>query len=325
MQQISAPVLLIAFNRPEATRRTFERIRAARPTRLYVSIDAPRPERGAPERALVAEVTHLATSVDWPCELRTQASDHNRGPGGGPRWAVDWFFSAESEGIIVEDDCLPQQTFFAFCDALLPRFRDDERVGAIAGTSFAARAHATRNSYRFSRYATMWGWATWRRAWAEVDPHLSDWPAHRGTDWLLKVGRGKRDFAEYWTGVFDMVRADLPEYWDYQFQYALWRHGQVTVHPAVNLVTNIGFAADASHTQVTGAHPMRELAAEPLAFPLRHPGDIATDDVADRWIDLNVYRTRRTLRGRILRAVIGAAQAAGIRHRYLTALNDGKG
>jgi hypothetical protein len=322
---VSAPVLFIAFARPEQTLQTFARIRQAQPSALYVSIDAPRTDRGAAERALVDEVTEIATAVNWPCTLHTQFSDHNRGPGGGPRWALDWFMSQVSEGIIVEDDCLPEVSFFEFCDELLERYRDEPRVGAIAGTAFAAQRHPARASYRFSRYATMWGWATWRRAWAEVDPLLGDWPTDRGSDWLLQVGDGHRDFADYWTGVFDMVRADLPEYWDYQFQYALWKRGQLTIHPAVNLVSNIGFATGASHTHALGAHPMRELATAPMAFPLQHPPGIAADLDADRWIDLQVYRTRRSLRGRALRRAITALQSAGIRHPALTRLNDGQG
>ena len=323
---MSAPVLFIAFARPDATRRTFERIKAAQPTSLYVSIDAPRPERGAAERNQVDEVTAIATAVDWPCTLHTQFSDHNRGPGRGPRWAMDWFLTQESEGIIVEDDCLPEVSFFTFCDELLERYRDDERIGAIAGTAFGAHAAQPRHdSYRFSRYATMWGWATWRRAWAEVDPLLGSWPVDRETDWLLQVGDGHRDFADYWTGVFDMVRADLPEYWDYQFQYALWKRGQLTIHPSVNLVSNIGFATGASHTHAIGAHPMRDLPTSPIDLPLRHPSTMRADNAADRWIDLQVYRTRRSLRGRLLRAGISALQSLGIRHPRLTQLNDGRG
>jgi hypothetical protein len=297
----TAPVLFIGFARPDLTKRVLRAIEAAQPQRLYVSLDAARDD--VDEQGRADEVAALIDAIDWQCEVFTNRNPVNLGPGAGPRAAVNWFFSQEESGIILEDDCLPNTSFFSLCTELLERYRDTPEVMAISGTSFAADAVPFSASYAFSRYVTMWGWASWRRAWDQYVWDLPTWPSRRGTDWLSRVGDGHQDFAEHWSGVFDMVTADLNEYWDYQFQYAIWENDGLVIHPAQNLISNIGFTDHASHTRRDdvglGARPTS--AMPPV---LTHPVDLTRNPNMDRWIDRNIYRTRRTIRGRVFRALM---------------------
>lgn len=304
---MAAPVLLIAFARPEHTKRVWERIRVAQPDRLFVAIDAPRNQ--GDEAARVAAVGEVTRSIDWPCSVEYLIQPLNLGPGLGPRSAISWFFANVDSGIILEDDTVPHVSFFAFASELLQRFSDDSHVMCVSGTSFAAKERLGRESYFPSRYTTTWGWATWKRSWDLYDPYLSDWESRRESEWLANIG-GK-EFARHWTNVFDMTKGDLDGYWDYQFQYSAWKHAAVALHPTVNLVTNIGLGEFASHT-VDRTPISLPRPTEAIQFPLTHPPALTSDPSLDRWIDRNVYRTRRSLRGRIARTVGRVAHRAGI-------------
>ena len=284
--EFTVPVLLIVFNRPQPTRRVFEAVRAARPARLYVAADGPRPDRPT-DAARCAETRALITvGVDWPCEVSTLFREENRGCGLGPAEAISWFFEQEPEGIILEDDCLPSPSFFRFCTELLARYRHDTRVMHIGGGNFSHEARlpalAGAESYHISGRVHSWAWATWRRAWQYFDFDLDLLPElrRRGalTDsypsWLERT---------YWLRKFEAVRRGPhpPHIWDYQWHFAVAAHSGLTIVPAVNLVTNIGFGDDATHTldaQDQLAHPP----ARELRFPLTHPPVVLRDWQRDR-------------------------------------------
>ncbi|GAA4380784.1 nucleotide-diphospho-sugar transferase [Hymenobacter koreensis] len=274
-------VLLLVFNRPGTTRHVLEAIRAAQPKRLYVAADGPRPGRPADE-ALCAETRQLVTDlVDWPCELHTQFRSTNLNCGLGPATAIDWFFSHESEGIILEDDCVPTPAFFRFCHELLARYRTDERVMHIGGNNFAREAQRPpqpgTDSYFFSQQVNSWGWATWRRAWHLYDFQLKLLPELRRRGLLggLYPSALQR---RYWLSKFEQVRATpgTPDIWDYQWHFAVAANGGLTVVPQVNLVRNIGFGADATHT-FDSDDDCANVPATELAFPLQHPPVVLRD------------------------------------------------
>ena len=284
--ELSTPVLLIVFNRPHPTRRVFEAVRRARPARLYIAADGPRPDRPtdadrcAETRALVTE------GVDWPCEVHTLFRPENRGCGRGPAEAISWFFKQEPEGIVLEDDCLPSASFFRFCQETLARYRHDSRVMHIGGGNFSAEAWqpapAGANSYHFSGRVHSWGWASWRRAWQHFDFNLTQLPELR---WTGVLARHYSSLLEriYWLRKFEKVQTELAaaHIWDYQWHFAVAAQGGLTIVPAVNLMTNIGFGDDATHTvdpHAQQAHP----AAGEMAFPLRHPLLLLRDRRRDR-------------------------------------------
>jgi hypothetical protein len=272
------PVALFIFNRPEATAKVFAEVARAKPPRLLVVADGPRADRpGEADRCAAARA--VVERVDWDCELLTNYSEVNLGCMRRVAGGLDWVFATVEEAVILEDDCVPHPTFFRYCDELLEQYRDDERVMLVSGDNFLLGARQSRDSYYFSRYALVWGWASWRRAWRHYDVDISLWPELRGTSWLLDV-HGDKTAARYWAQVLDDVRAGRIDTWDYQWFFACWASGGLCVTPSVNLVSNVGFGAGATHT--LNISPVADLPAVAMQFPLRHPPDLVRDCEADR-------------------------------------------
>lgn len=267
-------VLLITFNRPDTTIRVLERIRDARPRKLYVASDGPRQGRVG-EAEKVARTRELVSTVDWPCEVKTLFREHNVGCGRGVSGAIDWFLKAEQEGIILEDDCVADPTFFPFVAELLERYRDDEKVGMIAGSNYQFGRNATPESYYWSRYMHCWGWATWRRSWADFDFEMKDWPAFRDARKLDEVFEGDERAVRYWSKRFDIMldpvqqKEHRVDAWDYQFFFSTLKRGCLNVIPNVNLISNIGFIPESTHTG--RRNELAEMPIHPMKFPLVHP------------------------------------------------------
>jgi hypothetical protein len=278
--RMSSPsTLFLIFNRPDTTARVFEAIRAARPPRLYIAADGPRPNREG-DAARCEEARRIATQVDWPCEVKTLFRDRNLGCRLGVSTGIDWFFEHEEEGIVLEDDCLPSQSFFPYCAELLARYRHDERVMCVSGDNYQMGRVVTSFSYYFSRYTQFWGWASWRRAWKLYDREMTQWPAFRDGGGLKAWSAGDKRFEMYWLEIFESVSSGAVDTWDYQFQFTCWAHHGLGCVPAKNLITNIGFSADATHT-LSAERPDANLPRLDISFPLRHPPFITRSVKAD--------------------------------------------
>ena len=240
-------VAFIVFNRPEVTRRVLARIRDARPPTLFVIADGPRAgkpgevERCAEVRAIIDELT------DWPCEVRRNYSEVNLGCGRRVSSGLDWVFEHVEEAIILEDDCLPDTSFFPFCEELLARYRYDERVAQIAGCSFLPANESSGGSYFFSRYPHCWGWATWRRAWANYDDAMTVWRTKAESSWVNGPERERERYA--WKRAFDGVVRGTVDSWAYRWTAALWGRGGLSANSRVNLISNLGFSDEATHTR----------------------------------------------------------------------------
>ena len=310
---MKSAVLFVVFNRPETTGRVFETIRVARPPRLYVAADGARAGKtGEAERS--AEVRRIATAVDWPCEVRTRFQDVNLGCKVGVSSAIDWFFENEAEGIILEDDVLPVPGFFRYCDDLLERYRDDATVGMISGCSFIGNPPGNDASYVFSRYAHVWGWASWRRAWRNYDVAMSGWPSPEARTRLEAVLEGRSDAIAYWSNVFDVTARGDIDTWDYQWVYANWMSDMVAVMPAGMLVENIGFGVDATHTSGGAPKAMRDAPLAELSFPLRHPVRGSTASV-DRLVERVAFGLTMGRKVRDLLKGLPLVRAAATRYR----------
>jgi hypothetical protein len=259
-------VAMFLFNRPALTAQVFARVREARPKKLLLVADGPRTEQ---QRLRCEAARQVVEQVDWDCEVRRNFSDVNLGCKERMSSGIDWVFSQVDEAILLEDDCLPDPTFFPFCSDLLDQYRGDPRVMMISGDNFQHGRRRTPHSYYFSRIPHIWGWATWRRAWRHYDVSLREWPILRNTDFLDRIFDNSR-FAESYRRIFDQTAAGRIDTWDHQWAFAFWRQNGLCVLPEVNLVTNLGFGPDATHTR-NPASPDSAIQATAMKFPLSHP------------------------------------------------------
>jgi len=243
-----SPVLLIIYNRPHETRRVLHQIRKAQPSQLFVVADGAK-SQPQEDYALVTRARAVIDEVDWPCEVFTLFRSENLGLKRSVGEGIDWFFEQVDEGIILEDDCLPHEDFFSFCDELLLKYRDNKSVSVITGNNFQDGLWRGEGSYYFSCYPHVWGWATWKRSWKNYDPSIRFWPE------LRKSNRLRSLFSTYgahkfWRSRLDAVyKGHFDSTWDYSWHASLWRLGGLTVTPNVNLVSNIGFSASATHSK----------------------------------------------------------------------------
>lgn len=276
--QLQTPVALLCFNRPTETAKAMERIRAARPPRLHVIADAPRQNRPE-DQGLCAEVRKIATQIDWPCDLITDFADQNLGCFRRVSSGLTKAFASSDELIIIEDDCVPNLSFFRFCEILLERFRGDDRVFAISGDNFQAGPPRTPYSYYFSQIFHCWGWASWRQQWQSVDLSMSAWPELRDGGWLCDAF-GDPSMANYYRQAFEQTYTRKNDSWAYRAALSSLTQGRVNILPNTNLVQNIGFGEDATHTAARPAHNAPR--AGSMNFPLTHPPHIIIDRQADR-------------------------------------------
>jgi len=223
----------------------FEAIRKAKPPRLYVAADGPRANReGEAER--VARVREIATAVDWPCEVKTLFREENLGCKYAVSGGITWFFEHEEQGIILEDDCLPSQSFFWFCEELLNKYNNDCRIGQISGFNYGFEIPDDKYDIFFSKYGFIWGWAAWRRSWEKYDIEMKLFKEALSYDLFENYFSFNKS---YQVNNFRMVKYNEIDTWDYQWSFARFINKLYTVVPKFNLVTNIGFRGDATHTR----------------------------------------------------------------------------
>lgn len=267
-ETLETPIAFFVFKRPETTRRVFNAIAKARPAKLLLIADGPRQEREG-ETEVCRKVRDVVTSVNWPCEVLRNFSEKNLGCRERMISGLNWVFSQVEEAIILEDDCLPDPSFFLFCQELLQRYRDDRRIAYISGDNLVGRYMKCADSYYFSQIGGIWGWATWRSEWQRYDRHLTEWPELKERRILEEIFDEHR-VVEFWTQIFDAMHANTgPDTWDYQWLYTGLKNNSLTIVPNVNLVTNIGFGEDATHT--TQLDPRCIFPVSPMKFPLKHP------------------------------------------------------
>jgi hypothetical protein len=290
--KLTTPVALIIFNRPDTTERVFSEIARAQPPKLLVVGDGPRANR-AGEAEKVAATRAIIERVDWPCEVLTNFSEINLGCKRRVSSGIDWVFSQVGEAILLEDDCLPHPTFFRFCQEMLERYRSDQRIGMVSGSNFQFGRKYGEDSYYFSQFTHIWGWASWRDRWQDsYDVNMSKWLA------VCEEGRvadlfGDAREAAYGAGAFQLTYQGQIDTWDYQWSFANRLNGRLSVMPMVNLISNIGFGADA--TRPPG--PTVNLPTVAMEFPLVHPFLRVRNKTADTYFEKRFLRTPFWRRG----------------------------
>jgi hypothetical protein len=299
-----APVLVTVFNRPSETAQVLDRLRLVKPRRIFLSADGPRP--GHPGDAAKCQEVRalLAQNIDWDADVYTDFSPDNLGLRRRMGSAISWALERVDRIIILEDDCIPEITFFRFCTELLHRYANDGRIGAITGDNFQPRGFDCGASYYFSRYAHCWGWATWRRAWKLYDDAMSDWPQVRNSDWLNQHFSNSLE-ALYWRQLFDGTYEGKIQSWAYRWTYSFWRHGMLAATPAKNLVCNIGTGPAATNTRDHEEDKHGRLAQD-MDFPLQHPLNVERHIQADRFAQQKVFGRAKdpSMAGRLKRLLI---------------------
>lgn len=291
---LRTPVALIFFNRPQVVRAVMERLREVRPPELFLIADGPR--EGVPgEVDRCAKAREVVESmIDWDCLVYRNYALSNLGCGPRPATGISWVFSRAERAIILEDDCVPEISFFRYCDELLERYRDDHRVMQICGTNYFPGHPRDAASYHFSRYLVSWGWATWRRAWEHFDYEMAGYDSET-TLQLLRRTFERESSVQFWKRQLDRTVAGDHSVWDLRWLYAGWKQGGYGIIPRENQVSNIGFGEDSTHTaaNVDGGF----IPSAPLQFPLVHPPEIrrhaAWDDLAERGHFTRPARWRR--------------------------------
>lgn len=243
------PILFLIFNRPDTTERVFGKLRELKPKRLYVSADGARANKPG-EYEKCEQTKAILKNIDWECELKVNFSEINLGCKKGVTKGINWFFENEEEGIILEDDCEPDGSFFNFCKVMLDRYREDKRVMHIGGVNFQDSHKRGDKSYYFSRFCHVWGWATWRDRWEKYDVKMCDYNDDKYNSIANNVIKDK-EIISYYKRLFDLVKSNKLDTWDFQWVWTVWKNDGLSVIPNVNLVKNIGFGEEATHTVST--------------------------------------------------------------------------
>lgn len=276
---MNTPVLFLVFNRPDTTKKVFERIRKAKPSDLFIAMDGPR-AGNENDMKKCAAVKEVVSHIDWPCKVSTLFREKNLGCRKAVSSAITWFFENVEEGIILEDDCLPEMSFFKYASELLEKYRNDERIGMICGANFQFGERRSDCSYYFSRYAHVWGWAAWKRMWRNYDVEMKKWEEIKSGGWLNDFF-GNSSKVKYWTDKFDEVRAGKINTWDYQLFFNFIVNNYMSIIPNNNLISNLGYSQDATHT-FGQDEALAEMKTSPMEFPLKHPSFMICDCAADK-------------------------------------------
>jgi hypothetical protein len=278
--QTKSAVLFVIFNRPDTTFKVFEQIKAAKPKRLYIAADAPR-ENVLEDKSLCEQTRSVVDYIDWECEVKTLFNKKNKGCRDGVSAAVTWFFEQEEEGIILEDDCLPANSFFKFCDELLDKYRDDTRIRHITGCNLQQGKKWGNGSYYFSNRTHVWGWASWRRVWNDYDKTLSKYSDTEIKEKLKNIYDDDL-VAEAWTEVFTNLKAGKINSWAYQLDFANFFNNGLVIIPNENLISNIGFGTEA--TNVTYEKSIFDHIPLSQIDEIIHPAFILPEKRADLFI-----------------------------------------
>ncbi len=278
-KQLNTPILFLTFNRPDLTQRVFNEIKKAQPKQLFIVADGARNEE---EKELIKKTRKIIEQVDWDCEVHKNYSDKNLGCKIRVSSGIDWFFENVEQGIILEDDCVPSQSFFWFCENLLDKYKNDERVMHVAGNNFQFGWKRNKDySYYFSYYGSIWGWATWKRAWDMYDVNIEMWPEIKKKKYLLEILGNEKEVL-FREKSFDQIYYEQFNTWDFQWVFARLINKGLSIVPNVNLISNIGFGENATHTKKINSKDERvDMKIFDIDFPLSHPKFIIRDKISD--------------------------------------------
>ena len=279
---LNTAILLLVFNRLDTTKKIFEAIRQAKPPRLYVAASGARVNVEGDVEKVQAVRNYVMQNIDWDCEVKTLLRDENLGCKYANSSSITWFFENEEKGIILEDDCLPNQSFFWFCEELLERYEKDLRVWHISGNNFQNGIQRSNKSYYFSKFAHIWGWASWANRWRHFDAEMNSFSQFKNEGLITSLFSEIKD-QRYWLDIFDSVyKKELNTSWCYPWAYTILSNNGLSIAPNKNLVSNIGFASRSTHTNDTN-HPHANIPSKEIIIPLIHPKFVLFNSLADSY------------------------------------------
>jgi hypothetical protein len=271
---MDTPILFLIFNRPDLTQKVFNAIKEIKPKKLYVVADGPRLNKQNEDKKTQLCRKIIDEQVDWDCEVKSIFRDENLGSGLGIYEAINWFFDQEEYGIILEDDCLPNKSFFYFCDELLKKYIKDDQIMHISGNGYLLNMIPVKESYYFSQVPLSWGWATWRRSWKKMNYKMADFEQNFSK--LPEIGK-------IWENDWkDVLENRVPDAWDFQWYFTILSNNGYCIHPAESLIENIGFCSDATHT--TRAEWWYRLIEIKEIYTIKHPNSITINEKADAFV-----------------------------------------
>lgn len=262
--EFKTPVLYLVFNRLDTVKKTFPEIQKAKPEQLFIACDGPRNEKEKAKTDAVRK--YILDNINWKCEVNTLFRDKNLGCKYAVAGAIDWFFENVEWGIILEDDCLPSQSFFRFCQEMLEKYKNNKKVMQISGTNIEGKGDVSKD-YFFSKVFSIWGWATWKRAWDKYDVEMKLWGGINQWEFIRKINRDLIDQIRS-KRLYDLIYHNKMDTWDYQWSFICQLNNGMDVIPGVNLITNIGFEKDSTHT---GSSDLKRMSINryEMEFPLK--------------------------------------------------------
>lgn len=278
-ETFKTPILFVIYDRSDTARQVFNVIKQVKPENLFISSDGPANRYKEESENVLNLRKEILEGINWKCNVRTRFGGHNTGPRNWISSSITWFFENAEEGIVLEHDCLPGTSFFYYCENLLQRYKSNPRIMHISGSSFVFGKKEFRKSYFFSKYCNIWGWASWKRAWEKYDIAMTGWEQFRNENKLDNILETNIE-RDYWRHIFDRAKKGLFNTWDYQWFYNVWNNNGISICPAANLVSNIGFGKGAVNTNYSNT-VVSNLERHEIK-KIKHPYRIKIDEEADR-------------------------------------------
>ena len=287
---MNTPILLMVYIKPETTVKIIERLKIIKPKKLYISINTPLKKKSKDiiKNKKVLDVLKL---IKWECKIKYKKRKKYVNAYISYRDAIKWFFKNEKEGIILEDDTLPNKTFFTYCTKMLKKYRYNKEISQICGSSFK-NFKSNNENYFFSNYNLCWGYATWRRSILDYDENMSGWKKLKNQNFLYKIINDKK-FVSYWTTIFDEQYKKKFRAWDYIWLYSNWKKKKVSIVPKKHLVKNIGFVEDATHTKIKYKDWFNDLNTQEMNMNNLDPETNKPNIKYDLWLSNAVFKVNK--------------------------------
>lgn len=266
-KSLSVAVLFIIYNRLETTQKVFESLAKAKPSKLYIASDGPNSNKFEDEKKVKSVRKFVYESINWSCDVKTLFQESNIGCALNVKTSIDWFFDNEEYGIIIEDDVFPSHSFYWYCEELLKKYENDYRIGMISGNNHI-NFNNINESYLFSKHKGIWGWATWKRAWDNMDFDMSWLVSPYKNDIIKNMGHGYRSYV-HWKNAINHIKNQIVDTWGWKWYFSLAAYNQLCIFPKYNLVANMGFGDNATHTH--SSVKKEYIQVQDIELPLKHP------------------------------------------------------